>query len=124
MSPFFQMLLLVGDLLFLLLIFTMVKKAKLSVRFSLPWLALFSGLLVLAIWPELAKILRGIFQVEVVSNMVFIMLFCFVLLVLLILCTVVSEYNERLKRLTQTNALLEHRVRQLEQQLNSISHDS
>lgn len=124
MSPFFQMLLLVGDLLFLLLIFTMVKKAKLSVRFSLPWLALFSGLLVLAIWPELAKILRGIFQVEVVSNMVFIMLFCFVLLVLLILCTVVSEYNERLKRLTQTNALLEYRVRQLEQQLNSISHDS
>ena len=67
---------------------------------------------------EVAKILRSLVQVEVVSNMVFIMLFCFVLLVLLILCAVVSEYNERLKRLTQVNAMLEHRVRQLEEQLH------
>ena len=117
MSPVFQGLLLVGDLVFLILIFVMVKNGRLSVRFSLPWLALGAGMLVLAIWPEAAKILRSLVQVEVVSNMVFIMLFCFVLLVLLILCAVVSEYNERLKRLTQTNAMLEHRVRQLEEQV-------
>ena len=116
MSPLFQMLLLVGDIIFLLLIFVLVKRNRLSVRFSLPWLGLSVGLLILAIWPEVAKILRGILQVEVVSNMVFIILFCFVLLVLLILCAVVSDYNDRIKRLTQTNAILEHRVRQLEQQ--------
>lgn len=117
MSPVFQSLLLVGDLVFLVLIFVMVKNGRLSVRFSLPWLGLGAGMLVLAVWREAAKILRSLVQVEVVSNMVFIMLFCFVLLVLLILCAVVSEYNERLKRLTQTNAMLEHRVRQLEEQL-------
>ena len=98
MSPVFQGLLLVGDLVFLILIFVMVKNGRLSVRFSLPWLGLGAGMLVLAVWPEVAKILRSLVQVEVVSNMVFIMLFCFVLLVLLILCAVVSEYNERLKR--------------------------
>lgn len=119
MSPLFQTLVLVGDLIFLSIIFVMVKKDRLSVHFSLPWLGLSAGLLVLAIWPEVAKILRGILQVEVVSNMVFIILFCFVLLVLLILCSVVSDYAERIKRLTQTNAILEHRVRQLEQQINS-----
>lgn len=118
MSPVFQSLLFVGDLIFLFLIFVLVKNGKLSVRFSLPWLGLGVGMLVLAVWPEVAKILRSLVQVEVVSNMVFIMLFCFVLLVLLILCAVVSEYNERLKRLTQTNAILEHRVRQLEEQLH------
>lgn len=116
MSPLFQTLLLVGDIVFLLLIFVLVKRNRLSVRFSLPWLGLSAGLLVLAIRPEIAKILRGILQVEVVSNMVFIILFCFVLLVLLILCAVVSDYSDRIKRLTQTNAILEHRVRQLEQQ--------
>ena len=116
MSPLFQTLLLVGDIIFLLLIFVLVKRNRLSVCFSLPWLGLSVGLLILAIWPEVAKILRGILQVEVVSNMVFIILFCFVLLVLLILCAVVSDYNDRIKRLTQTNAILEHRVRQLEQQ--------
>ena len=117
MSPVFQGLLLVGDLVFLFLIFVMVKNGRLSVRFSLPWLALGAGMLVLAIWPEADKIMRCLVQVVVVSYMVFIMLFCFVLLVLLILCAVVSEYNERLKRLTQTNAMLEHRVRQLEEQV-------
>lgn len=121
MNPVFQALLLVGDLIFLVMIFVLVKNGKLSVRFSLPWLGLGAGLLVLAVWPEIAKILRSILHVEVVSNMVFILLFCFVLLVLLILCAVVSEHNERLKRLTQENAMLEQRVRLLEQRLEETN---
>ena len=119
MSPVFQGLLLVGDLVFLILIFVMVKNGRLSVRFSLPWLGLGAGMLVLAVWPEVAKILRSLVQVEVVSNMVFIMLFCFVLLVLLILSATASTQTEEIKRLTQHNAILEHRVRQLEEALKT-----
>ena len=118
MSPVFQGLLLVGDLVFLFLIFVMVKNGRLSVRFSLPWLALGAGMLVLAIWPEAAKILRSLVQVEVVSNMVFIMLFCFVLLVLLSLSIGVSQLADKCKRLTQENAILEKRVRDLEKKLS------
>ena len=54
MSPVFQSLLLVGDLVFLVLIFVMVKNGRLSVRFSLPWLGLGAGMLVLAVWPVAA----------------------------------------------------------------------
>ena len=118
MNDLLYPLLAVGDLVFLFLIFLFVKHGRLSVRFSLAWFALGGVLLVFAAFPLVAKMLRGLLRFEVVSNMVFIMLFCFVLLVLLILCAVVSEYNERLKRLTQVNAMLEHRVRQLEEQLH------
>ena len=46
------------------------------------------------------------------------MLAIFVLLVLLILSVAVSDYADRLKRLTQENAMLEKRVRELEHRLN------
>ena len=48
----------------------------------------------------------------------FLLLFCFVLLVLLILSVAVSDYADRLKRLTQENAMLEKRVRELEHRLD------
>ena len=51
--------------------------------------------------------------------MVFTMLFGFVLLVLLILSATASTQTEEIKRLTQHNAILEHRVRQLEEALKT-----
>ena len=63
--------------------------------------------------------LRALLRFEVVSNMVFTMLFGFVLLVLLILSATASTQTEEIKRLTQHNAILEHRVRQLEEALKT-----
>lgn len=117
MSGVFQAFLLVGDLIFLFLIFLFVKHGKLSVRFSLMWFGLGGALLIFALFPYVAKILRSILQIEVVSNLIFMLLFCFVLLLLLLLSSAASEHTERLKRLTQQNALLEKRVRHLEEQL-------
>lgn len=105
----------VGDLVFLLLIFLFVKHGKLSVRFSLAWFALGGVLLVFAAFPVVAKMLRALLRFEVVANMVFTLLFCFVLLVLLILSATASSQTEEIKRLAQQNALLEHRVRRLEE---------
>ena len=115
MNDLLYPLLAVGDLVFLLLIFLFVKHGKLSVRFSLAWFALGGGLLVFAAFPVVAKMLRALLRFEVVANMVFTLLFCFVLLVLLILSATASSQTEEIKRLAQQNALLEHRVRRLEE---------
>ena len=72
-------------------------------------------LLVFAAFPVVAKMLRALLRFEVVANMVFTLLFCFVLLVLLILSATASSQTEEIKRLAQQNALLEHRVRRLEE---------
>ncbi len=116
-------LLLIGDLIFLFIIFLMVKHEKLSVRFSLVWFGLGGVLLVLSAFPVLAKILRAVFHFEVVANMIFTLLFCFVLLVLLLFSAEAGFLNERVKRLSQSNALLEHRVRELEEILRQKGND-
>ncbi|MDY5007513.1 DUF2304 domain-containing protein [Candidatus Allofournierella merdipullorum] len=119
MNDLLYPLLAVGDLVFLFLIFLFVKRGRLSVRFSLAWFALGGVLLVFAAFPLVAKMLRALLRFEVVSNMVFTMLLGFVLLVLLILSATASTQTEEIKRLTQHNAILEHRVRQLEEALKT-----
>ena len=114
MNELLYPLLAVGDLIFLFLIFLFVKHGRLSVRFSLAWFALGGVLLVFAAFPVVAKMLRALLRFEVVANMVFTLLFCFVLLVLLILSATASSHTEEIKRLAQQNAILEHRVRRLE----------
>lgn len=119
MNDLLYPLLAVGDLVFLFLIFLFVKHGRLSVRFSLAWFALGGVLLVFAAFPLVAKMLRALLRFEVVSNMVFTMLFVFVLLVLLILSAAASTQTEEIKRLAQQSAILEHRVRQLEDALKA-----
>ena len=51
-------------------------------------------------------------------NLVFMLMFCFVLLVLLSLSIGVSQLADKCKHLTQENAILEKRVRDLEKKLS------
>lgn len=112
-------LLLVGDLIFILTIFLLVKNGKLSVRMSLAWFGLGGVLLIFSAFPVVAKMLRAFLHFEVVANMVFTLLFCFSLLILLLLCADIGQASDKIKRLAQQNAILERRVRQLEDQLKS-----
>lgn len=115
-----RLVLLIGTVLYLGLIFTLLKRDKLSVRFSLIWLASGGVLLVFAAFPYVVYVLRDILHMVMPSNLVFTLLFCFILLVLLTLSAAASGFTERIKRLTQSNALLEKRVRALEQKLDEL----
>ena len=118
MTPELQIILLVGAVIYLLLIFRLLKIGKLSIKFSLLWLASGAVLVLFPVCPYVVYVLRDILEIQMPSNLVFLLLFCFVLLVLLILSVAVSDYADRLKRLTQENAMLEKRVRELEHRLN------
>ncbi len=113
-----RIVLLVGTVLYLLLIFFLLKKGKLGVRFSLVWLASGAVLLVFAAVPYVVYVLRDIFHMVMPVNLVFTLLFCFVLLLLLTLSVAASGFADRIKALAQANALLEKRVRELEKQLS------
>ena len=112
-----RLILLLGAVCYLLLIFFLLKAGRLSVRFSLVWLASGAVLLVFAACPYIVYVLREYLNMVMPVNVVFTLLFCFVLLVLLSLSVAVSGFAERIKRLAQANAILEKRVRQLEEQL-------
>ena len=113
--------LLVGTVIYLAIIFMLLKKNKLSVRFSLIWLASGGVLLVFAAFPYVVYVLRDIFHMVMPVNLVFTLLFCFVLLLLLTLSVAASGFAERIKGLAQANAILEKRVRVLEAKLDELT---
>ena len=74
------------------------------------------GLVVFALFPYVVYVLRDLLDIEMPVNLVFLLMFCFVLVVLLSLSIAISQLADKCKRLTQANAILEKRVRDLEQQ--------
>ena len=117
MTVQFQAYMLLGALVLLAIIFVFLKKGLMTVKYSLLWLGLSLALLIFAVCPYVVYVMRDILGVEMPVNLVFMLMFCFVLLVLLSLSIAISQLAEKSKRLTQANAILEKRVRELEEQL-------
>ena len=114
MTAHFQFLMILGAVILLIIIFVLLKKGKMTVKYSLLWLGLAVVLVIFAICPYVVYVLRDLLDVEMPVNLVFMLMFCFVLVVLISLSIAVSQLAEKCKRLTQENALLEKRVRELE----------
>ncbi|MFR8664889.1 MAG: DUF2304 domain-containing protein [Ruthenibacterium sp.] len=106
-----------GAVVFLVVILWLLKKGRLTVRYSIIWLMAGGALLVFAVFPYIVLVLRDWLNIEMPVNVIFTLVLAFVLLLLLSLSTIVSGFAEKLKRLAQENALLEKRVRELEQAL-------
>ena len=106
---------LLGAVVLLLIIFAFLKRGLMSVKYSLLWLALAVGLVIAAAFPYVVYVLRDLLDIEMPVNLVFLLMFCFVLVVLLSLSIAISQLADKCKRLTQANAMLEKRVRDLEE---------
>ena len=113
-----QIWMLLGAAAYLLLIFWMLKTHRLNVRYSLVWLLFGLALVLFAAVPYVVFVLRDIFDIQMPSNLVFAMVIGFVLLISLSISAAITDFAERIKRLTQTVAILEKRVRQLASQLD------
>ena len=73
------------------------------------------ALVIAAAFPYVIYVLRDVLSIEMPVNLVFLLMFCFVLVVLLSLSIAISQLADKCKRLTQANAILEKRVRDLEE---------
>ena len=105
MTAHLQLFMILGAIVLLLIIFALLKRGLMSVKYSLLWLALAVGLVIAAAFPYVVYVLRDLLDIEMPVNLVFLLMFCFVLVVL----------ADKCKRLTQANAILEKRVRDLEE---------
>lgn len=115
-----QISMLVGSFVFLIIILLLLKKGKLNVQYSIIWLLSAGVMILFAAFPYLLAVLRDIFGIQMPSNLVFIMLFAFVLLLLLSLSTIVTGFSKKIKTLAQTQALLEKRLRETEAALHAL----
>ena len=123
MSDKFQAFMILGALVLLVIIFVLLKHGKMTVKYSLLWMCLSLVLLVFALFPYVVYVLRDLMDVEMPVNLVFMLMFCFVLLVLLSLSIAISQLAEKSKRLTPANAILEKRVRELEKALRQTEEE-
>ena len=116
MTPQFQAFMFLGALLLLITIFLLLKKGMMTIKYSLLWLGLAIALVVFAAFPYVVFVLRDLLDIQMPVILVFFLMFGFVLVVLLSLSIAISQLAEKCKRLTQANALLEQRVRRLEEE--------
>ena len=114
MTQQLQFVMLAGAVALLGLIFFFLKKGYMSVKYSLLWLLLAVCLVIAAAVPYTVFVLRDLLDIQMPVNLIFLLMFCFVLVVLLSLSVAITQLAEKCKRLTQANAILEKRVRDLE----------
>lgn len=92
----------------------MVHRKKLNLGYSLLWLALAAVLVIAVLFPDVVYALTALVGVDIPLNMILTAFALFSLVMMFYLTCIVSRENERNRALTQQLALLERRVRELE----------
>lgn len=116
-----QICLIIGAFVYLFIILWMLKKDKLNVQYSIIWLISAGVFILISVFPVIIYRLIDIFHIEMPVNLVFLLIFAFILLLLLSLSIIVTGFSARIRKLSQTQALLEKRVRELEATLEKVN---
>ena len=99
---------------YFVLLFALLKRKSLTLKYSLLWI--FAGVLMLifAIWPKILMWLSKTLGITLPVNALFAMMFFCVIIILVSLTSIVSKQSEQIKTLTQQMAILEKRLRDAE----------
>ena len=90
----------------LIVIINMIRKKALELRYSLAWLAVGAGVLILDLFPGFMEWLSDLMGIASPVNMLFFLGFCFSLIIIFILTIAISRMSVRIKNLAQELALL------------------
>lgn len=103
-------------IIYFALILTFLKRKAISLKYTLLWIfaGVFMGILV--IWPQFLLLLRRLVGIESNMNGLFVMAIGFIIMILMSITSIVSRQNEKIRKLTQVIAILEKRVRDLEEE--------
>jgi hypothetical protein len=96
------------------LVFEMVRRRRLGERYAILWLAAALTLIVLASWGSLLASISHAVGIATPANAFFVIAFTFLLLLVLHFSAVASRLADETRVLAQRLALLEQRVRSLD----------
>lgn len=116
-----QYLLIIGTVVLFGLIIRLIRRDKIEVKYAIIWLIFSLVMIVFSLFPQIVFILGDITRVINPVNFVFLTQIIFILLILLSVSAVISGFSKKIKRLAQANALLEKRVRRLEEKINELT---
>ena len=106
--------LIIAVILYFAIILRFLKNKALLLKYTLLWI--FSGLAmaILVIFPGTLEWLIGILGIENNMNGLFLLCIGFIMIILMSITSIVSRLNWKIRTLAQENAILEKRVRELE----------
>lgn len=107
------MLLAVG--LYFLIVLRLLKRKTLNLKYTLLWLASGLIMLLLAVFPQILEWFATLVGIYAPTNALFAFMFFCVIIILMSITAIVSKLNEKSKQTIQAVALLEKRVRDLEE---------
>ena len=113
-SSSLRLFLTIGLAFYFLLIFSLLKRKTLSLKYTLLWIFGGAGMAILLIFPEILSWFIHIVDIKLASNGLFAIILFFILIILISITSIVSKQSDHIKRLVQDNALLEKRIRDLE----------
>lgn len=115
MTTTLRLVLFCGIILFFIIIVYLLKKNRLALRYTLMWMGMGLCMLLLVIFPQILGWLRDLLGFEDSMNALYVCGIGFAFILLMALTSIVSRQSDRIKSLTQENAILEKRIRKLEQ---------
>lgn len=115
MSEILRLVLGIGVLAYLLLVFYLLKRRLIDLKYSFVWLFAGFFMIIFIIWPNLLYGLMNAFGITVPVNGLFLICIGFVIIILMSLTSIVSRQTDKIRQLVQHQALLEKRIRELEE---------
>lgn len=117
MSNTLRVVLIVCVILYFVVVIRLLKNKKLTLKYSLIWLAMGVCLTILVIFPKLLNQICRLLGIVDTMNGLFTLAIGFILILLMALTSIVSKQSDKIKNLVQDNALLEKRIRDLERKM-------
>ena len=102
-------------LVYFAIVLIFLKNKTLELRYTLLWLAAGGVLTVLVAWPQLLTICVALVGIQSNMNGLFIMAFAFVIMIMMSLTAIVSKQTNRIKILVQEMAIMDKKIRELQE---------
>jgi hypothetical protein len=103
-----------SSLVIFAVIIELIRRGRLRERYALLWLGTATVILVFGLWRDGLNELADLLGIAYPPNALFVLAMGFMLLLLLHYSTVISKLSDRTTTLTQRIAILEQRIRELE----------
>lgn len=110
-----QIAMLIAVGVYFLMLFQLLKRKTLNLKYTLLWLASGVIMLTLALFPQMLGWFASLVGIYDSTNALFAFMFFCVIIILMSITAIVSKLNEKSTKLVQSVTLLEKRVRELEE---------
>lgn len=119
-----RILLIVGIILYFIALYRLLKKRRFILKYALLWIILGVCLLILTIVPGLLTMISGAIGIAVPVNALFFIMLAMLIIITLSITVICSGFSDKTRELIQQTAVLEKRIRDLEEKINTAQPSS